>query len=646
MEKILISREELKKLERKAKALMLAKEIPQGKVDIVRSIMSNAKLLEEERYKAIIELLQNLPNKKNEQMKSPQKVSFTSRDSVKNTSVPVTSVFGPDSGSQHINDLYLKYKSTGLFRKRYLINASNRFGIGFKKRLIPSKKLFKAAHDILRFQEKIISRFPLIIEMILDDPQIEEPSVFNYLRLIHGWLMNAPFSGIDFEKAKWMDQRHFEPEIKPFLIRYFSFREIDAGMRESIILAVENKLREMEDLKKEQIHQIDPGQIRAEKEKRNLECEKIIYDFMMTLRSFLPSLDPAEGVLSQHLNSRYGIASLEKYLVIISEALVFKRDIRGQELVSYYSVRAPRVSAIDWDYSSEYLKKIGKDPESKKKKYYEKMRSIFAEVDERYQYVNMRYDTMDFVQHAFEEQWKAVNKRRQEPGDIYERDFFSFVDETLDYFLRGYLSFISGDIIAFETRDGSRIESSVFSKGYFESEISSLLNLQADLLAIKTGNPNITITRSEAKKIVAGQIPSMANIESFVSQVSAAFYSIGKRLQGIIAEHRAWRAANSSASGSVFREPLNKEDITLDRDDYPRAVPFFNCRLAAMDIMHPGYKNHVGRYIISDAVKDGVLNSLTAFCYQFAYECFDRNLLSDIEYRKTLQKKIENPEIL
>ena len=53
----MISREEAKKLERKAKSLMLTKDIPQGKVDIVRSIMANSKLIDEERNKAIIELV-------------------------------------------------------------------------------------------------------------------------------------------------------------------------------------------------------------------------------------------------------------------------------------------------------------------------------------------------------------------------------------------------------------------------------------------------------------------------------------------------------------------------------------------------------------------------------------------------------------
>ena len=64
MEHTVISREEAKKLERKAKSLMLTKEIPQGKVDIVRSIMSNPKLVDEERNQAIIELLQNLPDRR------------------------------------------------------------------------------------------------------------------------------------------------------------------------------------------------------------------------------------------------------------------------------------------------------------------------------------------------------------------------------------------------------------------------------------------------------------------------------------------------------------------------------------------------------------------------------------------------------
>ena len=644
MEKILLPREDLKKLERKAKSLMLTREIPQGKVDIVRSIMANTKLLEEERYKAIIELLQNLPGKKVEQPRSPRRISGTDHMQQNSTRTMVsigTPYAGPTISSFYVQDLFLRYKSKGLLKKRWLINSQNRLGIGFKKRLIPSKKLIKLMQEISKHQEKIITRLSLIINMILEDPATEEPAVFNYLRLFHRWLMDTPFISAEFEKLKWMDQRHFENEIKNYCIQYFSFHAINTGTREDIILAVETRLRDMDDLKKEMIHQIDPGSIRSEKEKRNLEREKIIYDYMMTLRSFLPSIDPAEGAVSQFLKSRYDISSLEELIILMMQCLVFQRDIKTSELIRYYNITEPKISSTEWDYSPEYLKKIGKDTESKRKKYFDKMTSVFDELDERYQLVNMRYDTVDFMQKGFEEQWKLVNKRRQDTGDIYEKDFFTFIDECLDYFMRGYLIFINGSIIAFETPDKSRIESSVFSRGFFESEISTLINLQTDLLAIKADKPNIVISRAEAKRIVIGQIQSMASIESFLKQLSGTFYILGKSLQTVIKEHRDWKIIHPSDDSASSRIPLQRNDSIKDEETFPQHIPFYDCRLAAVDNPHQVYKNLVGHQIISNAVKDGILNTITAFCFQFAYECFDRNLLSDIEYRKELQRKME-----
>jgi len=48
---------DLKALKRKAKALLLSKDIPAGKMDIVRALLTNDRVLEEEKYRAIIDLI-------------------------------------------------------------------------------------------------------------------------------------------------------------------------------------------------------------------------------------------------------------------------------------------------------------------------------------------------------------------------------------------------------------------------------------------------------------------------------------------------------------------------------------------------------------------------------------------------------------
>ena len=642
MEHTVISREEAKKLERKAKSLMLTKEIPQGKVDIVRSIMSNPKLIDEERNKAIIELLQNLPDRRIEQQKSPRKVGLQNNEARRTTSVVSSGspYAGPTQSGLYVSELYSKHKGKGLFKKRWLINAQNRFGFGFKKRLVPSKKLLRLAKEMGTAQERIITRLPSIIAAILDDPMAEDPTVFNYLRVFHRGIMEIPFSGADFEQTKWMDQRHFEQQLKPFCTWYLSFRELDTGTKETIILAIETKLREMEDLKKEPIHQIDPDSVRALKEKRNLEREKLVYDFMMTLRSFLPSVDPSEGILCQHLKRRYDLASIEEFCVTLMEGLVFQRDISVPELVRYYAVKAPAVSQTQWDYSSEYIKKIGKDEESKRRRQLEKINEAIAVLDERYQLINLRYDVFDLVLKAFDEQWRIVNKRRQDASDIYEKDFFTFLDESLNYFTKGYIPFLDGSPLSLNDGQDSVITTPVFSKICFENELNLLSNILSDMIRLKTDTPNLVMTRLELKKLVAGQIPSMSNIELIIKQLSSVFYDMGRKLQTVLDAHRKWTAAGG---GKVpVRTPLTAAPSAGEAESFP--IPFHCFKLEAAEDAHPAYRYLVGRQVVSESLKDGIVNILAAFCFQFAYECFDKNILSDLEYRKELKKKLQNTE--
>jgi hypothetical protein len=642
MEHTVISREEAKKIERKAKSLMLTKEIPQGKVDIVRSIMSNAKLFDEERNKAIIELLQNLPDRKPEPQKSPRKVGIQNSQNIRRSTPFVSSgspYAGPTQSGLYVSDLYIKYKSKGLFKKRWLINTKSRFGIGFKKRLVPSKKLLRLAREIGSFQDKIITRLPSVITSILDDPMIDSPAVFNYLRAFHRWIMEIPFSNADFEQTKWMDQRHFEQQLKPFCVWYLSFRELDTAAKENIILAVETKLRDMDDLKKEQIHQIEPASARSDKEKRNLEREKVIYDFMMTLRSFLPSIDPSEGTLCQYLKHKYDFASLEELCLTLMEGLVFQRDLTTQELVRYYGIKAPAVSQTEWDYSIEYIKRIGKDEEAKRRRQLEKLTETLDVLEERYQLVNLRYDVFDLVLKAFDEQWRIVNKRRQDSSDIYEKDFFMFLDESLNYFTKGYLPFLDGTALTLSNEQGESLSSPVFSRAFFESELNLLSNILTDLLRIKTETPNLVMTHAELKKLVAGQIPSMSNMELIIKQLSSVFYDLGLKLQSLLDSHRKWVLAGGSVP---ITAPLLHPASAMDEDLIP--IPFYSFRLLPSDESHPAYKYLTGRLIVSESLKDGIVNILTAFCFQFAYECFDRKILSDLEYRKELKKKMQTTE--
>jgi hypothetical protein len=645
-----LSREELKKLERKAKSFMLTKEIPQGKVEVVRSIMSNSKLLEEERYRAIIELLTNCSDKPRQEIR-PRKIDIQDNEKKLNRRtvvIPKSDSYltgGPVIGSEHINSLYSEFKPLGLFKKRYLAAANNRFGITFKKRLIPVKKFFRLAEDIRTSQDRIMSRLPSIMNMILEDQMIDDPLYFNYLRVFSTWMMEAPFMSLSADRAKWFDQRNFEREIRNWAIQYIAFRETDTSTKEGIILVIETKLRDMDDLRKEQVLPFDNDSERSSKDKRNLEREKTIYDYMMTLRSFLPSVDPSDGLVCKQISSRYNILSLEEFIAIVFSALIFKRRITMRDILRYYDVKQIRVSPTEWDYGKEALRQYGKDLESKKKRYIGKLREILTEFDEIYDLVNMRYDTVDFVKKAFDDQWKIMNRRRHDGSDVYEKNFFSYIDDCMTHFITVYARFIDGSALVLEDEDSKKYESSIFSRGYFESEIMSLLNLQSDIIQFKSSNPNYIISRVEAKRIMMGQMSSMFDLESFIRQIGVVFYEIGRSLRKIISSHYIWRRTSTSVPPArLVRSPLEKLDSISMEAEVALPVPFYDCRLGMSENFNAIQKMLVGRPILSDSVKDGLVNSITAFCLQFAHECFNRTIFNDLDYRKELIRKIEEAE--
>ena len=141
-----------KKIERRAKSMLLDKDIPPAKMEIVRSLMRNTGILPEERYRAIIELVQSCPDRiarkpSNRRVSAggaaqPQADQDTIEKTIDNRPD------GPTETSYFINEIYHKYRHSKMFKKRYLVHKNNRIGIGFKKRLIPGKNLIKVLTEL------------------------------------------------------------------------------------------------------------------------------------------------------------------------------------------------------------------------------------------------------------------------------------------------------------------------------------------------------------------------------------------------------------------------------------------------------------------------------------------------------------------
>ena len=634
--------DDIKKLERRAKAMLLDKDIPPAKMDVVRSLLNNREIAPKERYGAIISLIQTCPDKPRPKPRV-ERVELKERRLARRPSPPgevsdQRRAVALEPGSAFVNALYEKYRGLGLFKKRYLIHAPNRLGIGIRKRLIPSKRLIEVLGAVIAAQEAVLSRLSALMQSILEDPSVEEPIVFNYLRRFRDWMISTPLVQYSYESIKWMDRGAFEDELKGFILPFLSFLRLPAETRELVILQVENRLREAEDLRKEEIAPTDSGATRNAKEKRNLEKEKRVYEYMTLLRSFLPGSARTDSVLSQTLRQKYGLQSYPHLLLALMEALVFRREIDYRDLEAYYDVRPPMVSAVEWDYSLEAVRKAGKDPESRKRRKIESLKRALAPYDDIHALLSLTMDGRKLLPRAFEEQWRMVDRRQRDYENIHEEDFFTFLDGCVNYFNNCFTPLLDGSIVRFEDKNRTMIEGSVFALGVFASELSLLSQMIGEMHSFKTNNPTLALGREEVRRIFQGRMPSMQHVERFVGAVGRLFFEIGSRTHSIFDMHRRWLASGLTAQITDLRTPLDRETIASGEDALA-PLPFHDCRIAGFESARPLSKSLIGRYLVSES-PGGVMEHIAAFSYQLAHECINDNILAELARRRELLAEI------
>ena len=176
-----------------------------------------------------------------------------------------------------------------------------------------------------------------------------------------------PFAGYKTDVVKWMDKKSFESEMREYVVFFFSFQKMEVAARERAITLAESRLRSTEGLQKEEIFQKDSDSVKSAKEKKNLGIEKEVHDYIMLLRSFLPVSLSDDSIVSTHLRLKYGIASFPEFLVMVAEALVFRREIGVRDLEGL-RIAEPSFSATDWDFSVPELKNTGKTPSRKRER--------------------------------------------------------------------------------------------------------------------------------------------------------------------------------------------------------------------------------------------------------------------------------------
>ena len=635
---------DLKKLERRAKALLLNKDVPPTKMEIVRSIMNNDAIMPKEQYRAIIELLISCPDKKVDLKRndapSKRKVEVRTPE-IEREKGEVKKSYLPEESGRNIDALYRKYRMYRIFKKRYLIHANNRIGYGLKKRLIPTRRCIKVFEDLIKYQESVLSRLQPVLMDILKDESIQDATQFNYLRLFSRWMLDAPFMKVPPDKLKWMDRRSFEPEIRGYVIHFFSFLKMTVEKKESLLLLIENTLRAQEDLKKETVHDDDSDSKVREKEKKNLEREKIVHEYLLCLRSFLPAAIDSESAVERHLRHNYSIPSLGEFLKITLEALVFQREVAINDITGYYSIDAPAVSGDVWDYSPEFLKKIGKDAESRKAKAIEKLNDELEQYDSLFELLQMKEQGSSVLFSAFETQLRMTGKKQYDTSKIYEENFLAFLDGCANFFVNSFVQMLDGSVVVFEDGSRRRIEGSLFHQEYFERERIVISEIVSELFQMRTNSPRLAVSRNEMKYALNGTLKSMEQVGRVVKRMGSTFYTLGRELHALCEGHMRWAGAGSVLENDEdIRSPLPLRNSADDGYVSGRPLSFHDCIVRGFHRALPLSNVLIGREVIGKEPKKGILFHITAFCLQMAFQCGDEALLREFDNRTEILKKL------
>lgn len=640
------SQEDIKKIERRARAMLMDKEIPPHKQELVRTLMNNRQLKPYEKFRAIIELVQTCPDKKvvlsepegvRPEPAKKRKVSPRAADPRKQSS----DIYAPTETSYYIDSLYRESRGPGLFRRRYLVHRNNRIGIGIRKRLVPSRQMIKVMQYLAGIQSMLAGRLVVIMMKILEDPAADDPVIFNYLRCVRRWMAEVPLLQMKHDVIKWMERPQFERELRGWVTWYFSFLQLNADMREKIIAEAERRLRSLDDFLKEELIDGEPVSYRKEKEKRNLDKEKLVYEFMMLLRSFIPLSTGQECLLSRRMKERFGINGLGEFLVMIQQALVFQRRVDQDAIVAYYGIKEPFVKTAEWDYSEDFLVKVGKDKESLMKKTRDAIRKELEPYETLMLLLRVADEGRNILVKGVEDQWRYIDKKHYDPKVMYNENFMNFLDALLQSFRNMYLPLLDGSAVLFRDMGRQELEGAMFSLSYFEGHLDLFNRILNEMHSFRTGNPTMAIGRDEVRRAMKGQAGSGTLVDRLIRSIGDCFYLFGRELQGVYEQHRRWAAARSPGGGAdQARESLKARGLD-EAGERGRPIPFYDCVILEVKSGSPMTRELAGKRVMEDSLLDGVFVRMNAFAYQVAHECMSERLARDLEERKKLLERAE-----
>lgn len=603
---------------------MVNREIPADKMEVVRSLMNNRTLQPEDRFKAIIELVQDCPERpplRNFEMIEEKKRPGNKRkpsESGNEQPQKNQTAFGPTETSYYVDDLFRRYKNAGLVKKRYLVQRRNRIGFWFRKRLIPSKKLLKLLKMINSLQNELINGLNRIMHELLDDQSVLEPELYNYFKQYKEFISGLTLSGYSYDAVKWMEREHFEKELRGFIKGIFILQALSLDEKQSILSGLETRLysdNEAYSGRREYI----PDPMR----------------FFDVFKSFMPLTLTEETFLSRKLKGEYGLNFFELIMMMI-ESFAFQRPVSREELIVYYSIQPPFVDTEKWDCSEEMLKRAGKDRESQLRKEKEELLSQLKSFESFNRAANYTLHEGSVLFTAASEQWKYVDKKNYDPLTVYEENFLNFFASILNYFNTVYVYFLTGNELVVKSPDGDLFRSPVFKPGWFSpmnAEFNALLN---DLHLFRTNNPSLTLSRKEVRSIASGRIPSMSHVDQMIRRFGDFFANLGDELKNGIDSAEA--AVSDNTSG---KNRLDSPESGLINDT-PFTDTAFSCIIENIEPGNSLFNRFKGlRVISSTAALPGLMDEITAFCYQFSIESQNDKILSLINEQKSLNRRIE-----
>lgn len=642
--------EKRKQLERQARLLLTSKDISITEREQINALMKNQNLSPDDRYESIIRLISNAPDKEFKEipdieipqeennLEKPPPVITKKKEPVKTPTLPDIGTFsgeekrvplvnGPTETSLYINDIFLKFKVHKVFKKRFLVERNNRLGLSLRKRLVPTKKYLEIIRYVHSFQETVLSRLPFILDYILKNDEIETPREFNYLRLLRRWLLDMPFAPIPYNRIKWLEQWGFERELKSYAINFFSFMKMETEHRENLMQLVESIIREAPDLIKEEINDGEERGSAIKKEKNNFYREKMIYEYMGSLRSFIAIPTEPDSIVAKHLNKKFGINSLADFIHMSIEALIFQRPYTAVELKEYFRIEPVAVSKERWDYNQEKLKAFRKDPESIRLRALERLKNELLWYDTVFQLVKIEDNGQSILIKSADEQWKLLDKINRDPLNSLQKNFIVFLEGIVNYFKNLLAPVINGSILRLESRTGIT-KGAIFPPPLFEDELRELEELNNEIYLFRSQNPTLKISHEEIQKIVSRKISSMTHVEKLLYKAGKCFYFTGHKLHEEYHNHLK----------VVKSTPKKTYDKTPDKEG--QLIRYHDCKLKSLEENTPLLRRIEGRRILSESQKGGIIVFIIAYCYQAADICGYKEIQNDISKRENIKRQI------